>query len=258
MSNEAKEPVTAGRAQGINYKEYHMSLGERLLYFFVAMAVVAVVAYVFYERWYVSLFAGIIGGLIYVPMRKQQIIDKRKQQLTLQFKELLESVKSSLGSMTAYDSFMKARSDLAVQYADDAYIMQELALIMQGAMLKERLEDMLEELGERSEIEDIQNFALAFKSSIVQGGDLQDVVSKCIGIINEKIEVSMEIETMVAGQKNEQSILLVLPIVFVVMLKAMGGMVDLNSSLGLISMTIAIVIFVAAYFISVKITKIDV
>ena len=62
---------------------------------------------------------------------------------------------------------------------------------------------------------------------------------------------------MVAGQKNEQNIMLVMPVVFIVVLKSMGGdLVDLESPIGLLSVTAALVIFVLAYFVSKKILDI--
>lgn len=67
----------------------------------------------------------------------------------------------------------------------------------------------------------------------------------------------MEIETMVSGQKNEQNIMMVMPVIFVLVLKMMGGgLLDLKSPVGIISVTIAIVIFVLAYFVSRKILNI--
>ncbi len=242
----------------VDYRVYPMALGEKLLWFVVGGLVSALVMYIFYERWYLSLILGVGGGIAFVPMRRKQLLEKRRSQLTLQFKELLESIKSSLGSETVHDAFMKAKKDLSIQFPEDAYIMRELTLIMQGTLLKLRLEDMLADFGERSGIEDIQNFATVFGSCYRKGGNMQEVVGKCITIINEKIEVNMDIETMIAGQKSEQNILLVLPIVFVVMLKSMGGMVDMESTMGMISMTIAIAVFLGAYLLSRRIIKIDV
>lgn len=243
---------------GIDYSVYQMSLWEKTEWFLVGAAATAAVMYIFYERWYVSLALGMVGGIVFVPIRRRQIIEKRKRMLRLQFKEMLESVKSTLGSETVHNAFMNAKADLAIQFPENACIMQELTRIMQGVMLKEKLEDLLMDFGERSDLEDIRNFATVFKTCYRRGGNIQEIVSRSITIINDKIEVNMDIETMVAGQKNEQNILLVLPVVFVVMLKAMGGMVDLESAMGIISMTIAIAIFLAAYAVSRKVMKIDV
>ncbi|MDL2301686.1 hypothetical protein LJC58_04940 [Lachnospiraceae bacterium OttesenSCG-928-D06] len=256
--SDLKEDVKLLLADAIEYDEYTVTLGTAIKWFLTGGIVIAVVMYIFYERWYVSLFVGLIGGIAFIPMRRKQVIEKRKNTLTLQFKEMLQSVKSSLGSESVHDAFIKAKEDLAVQFPEEAYIMQELNLIIQGTILKARLEDLLEDFARRSGVEDIQNFATIFKTCYRRGGNMQEIVGKSITIINEKIEVCMDIETMVAGQKNEQNILLVLPIVFVVMLKAMGGMVDLESAAGIISMTIAIAIFLSAYAISRKIMKIEV
>ena len=76
----------------------------------------------------------------------------------------------------------------------------------------------------------------------------------CIG---DKIEIQMELETMVSGQKSEQNIMLVMPVVFIVVLKSMGGgLIDLESPVGILSVTAAIIIFVLAYFVSKKIMDI--
>jgi len=258
MEEENQEEAKMALGEAVDYRVYYMTWLEKLKWFVVGGVVSAVVMYIFYERWYLSLILGIAGGIIFVPMRRNQLQEKRRQQLTLQFKELMESVKSSLGSGTVDQAFLKAKNDLEIQFPEDAYIMQEMTLIMRGTMLKVKLEELLMDFAERSGVEDIQNFATVFRSCYRRGGNMQEIVGKCITIINEKIEVNMDIETMIAGQKNEQNILLVLPVVFVVMLKSMGGMVDMESAMGMISMTIAIAIFLAAYLLSRKIIKIDV
>ena len=64
-------------------------------------------------------------------------------------------------------------------------------------------------------------------------------------------------ETMVAGQKNEMNIMLVMPVLFIVVMKNMGdGLVDLSSPTGLLSVTAALALFILAYFVGQKITDI--
>ena len=53
--------------------------------------------------------------------------------------------------------------------------------------------------------------------------------------------------------------MLVMPLIIIVMLKSMGGgLVDLASPIGKISVTIALAIFVIAYFVSKKILDIKI
>jgi ABC-type Co2+ transport system permease subunit len=69
----------------------------------------------------------------------------------------------------------------------------------------------------------------------------------------------MEIETMVSGQKIEQYAMLAMPVVFVAMLKSFGeGLVDLTSGPGTAGMIIALVLFIAAFFLSRVILNIKV
>ena len=86
---------------------------------------------------------------------------------------------------------------------------------------------------------------------------MQQVIHNTVEVITDEIEISMEIQTMVSGQKNEQNVMLFMPIVFVAMLKSMGGdLVDLSSPVGILCMTIAIVMFAIAFFVSRKILDI--
>ena len=62
---------------------------------------------------------------------------------------------------------------------------------------------------------------------------------------------------MVAGQKNEMNIMLVMPVLFIVVMKNMGaGLVDLSSPTGLLAVTAALALFILAYFVGQKITDI--
>lgn len=62
---------------------------------------------------------------------------------------------------------------------------------------------------------------------------------------------------MVAGQKNEMNIMLVMPVLFIIVMKSMGGgLIDLSTPVGLLSVTGALAIFIAAYFAGQWITNI--
>ena len=156
-----------------------------------------------------------------------------------------------------FDSFTGAAEDLAVQFSADADIVKEVNLIRIGLDNNIQIEDLLLNFAERSGVEDVRNFANVFATCYKKGGNIKDVIKNTASIIGDKIEIQMELETMVSGQKNEQNIMLVMPVVFIVVLKSMGGdLIDLESPIGIISVTIALGIFVLAYFISKKILNI--
>lgn len=103
------------------------------------------------------------------------------------------------------------------------------------------------------------SFANVFESCNRQGGNLKQIVSDTREIINDKIEVEMEIETMISGSKNELNIMMVMPVIVVLMLRGMGsGMAGSNTVSAVIVKIICIGIFGVAYVTGRKIMDIKI
>jgi len=148
-----KEPqyyMSATNMPTYNYKVYYLSLKEKILYFLLAFVVGAVVGYLFYGGMAKDQFGdptqmthilnvvictltGGVAGFLYLPMRTQQILDSKRNNLKLQFRELLDALATSIGSgKNITDSFKSAYDDLSIIYSEDAMILKELALILDG------------------------------------------------------------------------------------------------------------------------------
>lgn len=255
---EKYEPVQALIGEGVDYNVYIPSKKEKVLWFILGTVVSGVVLYVFYESIIASILFGAVCGYFFIPIRTNQVIKKRKKRLTTQFRGLLDALSTSIGAgKNMFDSFTSAAEDLSVQFSIEADIVKEVNLIRIGLDNNIQIEDLLLNFAERSGIEDVKNFANVFATCYKKGGNIKDVIKNTASIIGDKIEIQMELETMVSGQKNEQNIMLVMPVFFIVVMKSMGGdLIDLKSPVGILSVTIAIVIFVLAYFISKKILNI--
>ena len=89
---------------------------------------------------------------------------------------------------------------------------------------------------------------------------MKDVIRNSHLILSNKCEIESEIETKVASSKNEQMIMIIMPIVLVAMLKMSGGDFSQNftTPMGIICTTVAVIAFIGAYFIGRKILKIEV
>lgn len=241
-----------------DYSVYFPVKREKILWFIIGAIVGAIVAYVFYELWWVSIIFAIICGFAFIPIRTNQIINKRQKKLTLQFRGLLEALSTSIGAgKNIYDSFTGAINDLAIQFGTDADIVREVQIIRLGLDNNIQVEDMLLNFADRSGLDDVHNFANVFATCYKKGGNIKEVIKNTTDIIGDKIEIQMELETMVSGQKTEQNIMFVMPVIFIMLMKSMGGdLVDLSSAVGKLSVTAAIFIFVIAYFVSRKILDI--
>ena len=261
-----------------NYKVYYMSVMEKILYFILAFAVGAAVGYLFYGgigkdefgqpttltyilNVVISSVVGIAAGIMYLPIRTKQILNKKRDDLKLQFRELLDALSTSLGSgKNVVDAFKSAYDDLKIIYSDEAAIIQELAIIIDGMNNNVDVEFSLMDFGVRSGIEDVESFANVFETCYRKGGNIKDVIKNTQQIITEKMEVEMEIQTVVAASTNEQTIMTVLPILLIALIKMMSPEFAANfvTPVGLIATTVAIVMFVAAYFVGKKILAIKI
>lgn len=276
-----KEPATflsATNQEVLNYQVYYMKPAEKLFYFLLAFAVGALASMVFYSglgkdsygnpttvthicNTAIMLVAGIFAGHMFLPIRTQQIIDKRKRELTLQFRELMDSLAASLGTgKNTMDSFLVAYDDLGVQFAKDSFIMCEVDNMINGLRNNVSIESMLLDFGKRSNINDVKDFASVFDTCYRKGGNLKDVVRHSYNIISDKMAIRQEIETKVLSNKTEATVMSVMPIGIVAMIRFSNPdfAAGFVSPAGIIATTVSIAIFVVAFFLSNKILRIEV
>jgi len=262
----------------LNYKVYYMSKKEKIIYFLLAFAVGAVVGYLFYGgigkdefgnsttityvlNILIPTVVGLIAGKFFLPMRTEQIVNKRRKQLNVQFRDMLDGITTSLGAgNNVMNSFNSVYNDLKVQYSEDAFILKELEVVLSGIQSNFNMEDLLEDFGNRSGIDDITSFANVFKICYRKGGNIQDVIQSTHAILSKKMEIKEDIETTVSGSKMDQMIMIVMPILLIGMIKVMSPEFAANfvTASGLIATTIAIGMFVASYFVGKAIMDIKV
>ena len=247
-----------------NYKVYNMTKTEKILYFLLAFVVGAAVGYLFYGgigkdefnqpttvTWVLNIIIptaiGLVAGKLFVPMRRKSIVAKQKKELSHQFRDMLDALTPSIGAgKNVNDSFFGVYDDLKLQYDSDAFILKELEVIISGIHNNVAIEDVLEDFGRRSDNEDIMSFANVFKISY-----RKEIIRKTHRILNDKMEISEDIETLVTSNKLEQNIMIAMPIVLIAVIKMMSPEFANNfvTPTGIISTTVSLIIFVVAYFI---------
>ena len=271
LYSATNQPVT-------NYNVYYLKKLEILVWGSVSFVIGAVVGYVFYGgigldsygsptmityimNTLIMLLCGIIAIKIGLPIRKKYVLNHRKAELHRQFIDLLDSLSASLSAgQNVPSAFISAKKDLSVQYHENSFIIQEVTQIIDGITNNIPIENMLIDLGERSGIKDIHDFGKVFETAYRKGGNIKDIVRTTHEILSTKTQLEVEIETKVASNKNEQNIMLFMPILIVGMIKMMGGdfAANFTTPSGLVFTTIGIVFFVIAYYLGQAILNIDV
>lgn len=240
------------------YTEYNLNMKQKILCFIVGFLVGTVTGYIFYSNIIVGTIAGVICGFSYIPIRRRQNIDTQIKKLKIQFKDLLENISTSIGAgKNVVDSFRTAYYDLKNQYSESADMVKEVQNIVTGIDNNINIEELLMDLADRSGVEDIVIFANVFETCYRKGGNIKEVVKSTYQIINDKMEIDMEIETMITSGKTEQKMMLIMPIIFVFILDTMGGAISgRGTAVSMVSTTVAIVFFALAYFVGKKIMDI--
>lgn len=262
----------------LNYHVYYMSQIEKILYFIFAFAAGAAVGYLFYGgigknefgepttvtfilNTAVIIVCGTLAGKLFLPVRNLQILNSRQRKLKSQFRDMLEALSTSLGSgQNVQEAFRTAYEDLSNQYDEGAFILHELKIINSGVRNGVNIEELINDLGKRSACTDIEDFASVFEVCYRRGGNIRETIHNTCQIIADKMTVAQEIETTVTGSKNEQYIMLIMPIALVGMIKMSSEDFAANfvTPSGILSTTIAIVLFIASYFLGKKLLDIKV
>ncbi len=263
FKKKEKEPEQVEREDGlVDYDVYIMTKKEKTMYIILAAIVIFAVMMVFYENPFISAVIALLA-FKFPKIRTRQIIEKRKRNLNMQFKDMLYSVSSSMQAGRSIEmAFREAVKDMQILYPNpETPIMVELALIVRALDMNEPVEAAVSAFAERTHIEDITNFADVLRICKRSGGNLVDVVRSTSNVIGDKIETKNEIETLITAKKFESRILCCTPVAMILILTMTSydyiGIV-FRHPLGIIATTIAIAIFVAAFFIGEKIMKIEV
>lgn len=245
---------------GKDYHVYHMKKTDFLIAWVLGFTAAIIVLLAFFNNVVLALAGGAVCAKLmpnyYCGFRKKRQLN----ELRAQFKDLMESLTSSYSAgQNTVEAFKDAVSDMASIYGEDADIVREVRIICTGLENNINVEELLSDFAKRSSLDDVMSFANVFEICNRQGSDLKRIVSDTREIINDKIEVEMEIETMIAGSKNELNIMMVMPVIVVVMLRGMGsGTAGSNTVATVIVKIICIGIFGLAYVMGRKIIDIKI
>lgn len=245
-----------------DYGDYKMSFFQIVISIVFVFIILFIVGHLFYNNVFVACLLGLLS-LISPKIRKKQLRDKRKDALSLQFKEGAASLSSSLAAgQSIENAFRDALKDLKLLYPEeDTHIIREFSIITRRVENGESIERAFDDFAKRSDIDDIRNFSDVFITCKRSGGNLVEVIKRTVDIINEKIEIQQDIKVLVSQKKFESRIIVIMPLGMIAFLKYTSG--DFVRPLyefgtpGPIVMTIVLGCTVVSMIISQKLMKIE-
>lgn len=221
----------------------------------------AVIAYLFYR----SIIAFLVLFPLVIPFLKARRADlntRRSREILAEFTTGIQMVNASLQAGYAIEnSFREAIGELRKIYPEDSFIIREFRYILSQTGLNVPVETLLLDLGHRTHIEDIRNFAEVFQTAKRTGGDMIGIIRNAVTSIQVKKETREEIETNLSGKASEQRIMSAAPIFLIGYTSITSpGFLDVcyHNTLGIAIMTVSLVIYAAAYLWGRKIMQIEV
>ncbi len=255
-----QEPIPGIMGMGDDYHIYHMTVMDRLKAAGIGIALGVAVGYVFFENLVMAAVLSVILVIVAQKPFEEFCKKQRQRRLLLQFKDLLEALTASYSAgQTTTSAFADALEEMSNLYGENADIVAEVQMVNVGLQHNYNIEDLLLNFAQRSGLDDVDSFANVFEVCNRKGGNLKQVVAESRGMINDKIEVEMEIQTMIAGSQNELNVMMCMPLVIMIAMKGLGttssGMASIYN---FIAKLVALGIFGAAYVIGRKIVDIKV
>ena len=254
---------------------YALTTSEKLLYSVLCFLAGGVVSYIFYGNLFMVdgemtllsrvsnlaffVLLGLVAIKIFLPRIEKRQIKKKKSVMRLQFREMLASLSTAfLSGENAMSAFNSALKEMTSQFGEKSAIAKELNTIVGGIRNGGQLDQLLIDFAERSEVEDVLDFANVFQICQSKGGNLKEVVRNSYDMIGEKLEINEEIQTKITSNQMQQNIMSIVPIVMIGFLRFSSSSFAASFATlkGVLSMTAAAGIFIASYLYGEKITDI--
>lgn len=222
--------------------------------------IIAGILILFYRSvlWLILLW----GPLFYLQYRRLCLEweEARRWRINLEFKEGLQGISAALNAGYSIENAIEeSKKDLQVLYGKDSPLCREFQIMLEQLRLNRPVEQVMDEFASRNGVEDIKSFAEVFRTARRSGGNLVAITRNCAERIAEKIEVSTEIHTLIAGKRMEGRIMTVVPLGMILYFWICSpGFLDClyTGIRGRITMSFFLAVYIAAYLLSERICRI--
>ena len=188
----------------------------------------------------------------YLVRKKRQLICLRRQRLQYQFKDMLHGLETGISAgYSLENAILEAGRDMNRIYGPEQEISRELSYMAGQMKVSIPVEQLFFDLGKRSRLEEIRNFAEILAQSRQMGGNMREVIQKCAKNIEDRIEIRKEIDAMIAARLMEHKIMNLMPaaIIFYMQMTSPGFMdVLYHNAAGAGIMTLLLLAYFGAFF----------
>ena len=238
------------------------TLFDHIASFFIGFAAGFVVLFIFYKVIPLAALGGAITGTVYIFVAEQAAIQKRLKKLRVQFYDLLEAMSVAMrAGNPVLKALESAREDLTLIYPGDSDILVELDVIIKKFDNAIPLSESFADFARRSGLEDVASFASIYATIEGKSSRADEIVRETQQIIADKMEIEMEIDTLMTAAKSEVNIMLFMPLVILAVIGYAGaGFMDAiyTEPLGRVVATGGLIVFIISFIMARKFSNVEI
>lgn len=246
----------------MSYGTSELSAKEKAAFRFTVFAFGILVGWLFYDE----AVIGLLVGISMLPLEgeyKKNVVERRKNTLLLQFKDLLYSMSASVSTGRSIGQALEESLEFCLgTYEKDDYIICELEEMIKKIEQSNVSDiDALKDFAYRSDLEDIRDFVTVCETCKRLGGDFTRALDKSADIIGDKITLEKELKTVMAQKKLESRIVALSPfaLIFAVKILSPSYLEPLSVTLtGKVIASVALAMIIAGWLCIERVNRIEV
>lgn len=244
-----------------DYNVYTLSWQEVVIAILMSGSVLLLFGLIFFKLHPFSLV--LLGLTCWYPQKlRSNKIQKRKEELKSQFEQSLHMISAALSSGHSVENALRlTMQDLARLYSgQEVMLLREYRAIMHQLDHGGSIEIAFMDLGQRSGVPEIIQFAEVFLIAKRSGGNLLEIIRDTVFVITGTLRIQQEIEVLIAKKKWEAKALNILPVGIIGLLvySSPDYMSPLYRGAGVLIMVAACLLLLGCWLISQKIMAIEV
>lgn len=245
----------------MDYKRYRLSKKEAAIVILESIAISVLISKLFFDSfWGMTASPAIL--LIMWKKTIEQKLEERNKKVAMEFQTMLKNVSSSLlAGFSLENAFVEAEKELKQMYGEKSYMFLELQNINKKVGMNIPLEEPLEDLAERTGMEDIYNFIDILSFAKRAGGNFVEIIDNTINKMWAKYETAREIDVAISAKKLEQKVMSVIPVVLLAYMKLTSAeymSVLYGNVAGVLFMTVCLFAYGGSIHLAGKILQIKV
>lgn len=246
----------------VDYNEYICSRKEKISVFLGVLVLSAGAGFLFYSS-ALPLAAAPFFYRFAEGVYRRYRIRRRKDVFRMEFRDFLSLLSGAFaGGRPMREGILESVPRLDQMHSGRSVITKELQAmvrLMDESGMSES--ELFIDLAKRTDIEEVKSFAQVYQALRETGGNIIGSMEKIMKMLTEKITIEKEIAVMVSQKKFEGRIIILMPVMILLFLKAMSPsyiQILYESSVGRILMTGVLAAILWAAYVIERITNIQV